>query len=582
MLVYGDQTRTADPRQLILAIERRLDAAERRRPGLEQHAALVATLVEAGRLQQGVADRLFAQAGREAQSDLVDELGGFLLELGASVCRSWDSGYAELGVIPRLTVTRDLPDEVELRLPEGFAFYALYPEAYVDAARRLDLKAPPQVIGIRSIGTALAAVAAAAIDAPPAVTVRPFGDPSNRTIAMDEDLQQRLLGGGEKHYVVVDEGPGHSGSSFAGVATWLRERGIPEGRIALLPSHAGAPGAAATDERRNWWRNAQRQVGDFDKRWPALVTAWTETLVGPLDGPVLDISSGGWRSQRFEHAQQWPAVVPPWERRKFLASAGGEFILIKFAGLGAIGEEKLAIARALHSEKLTPEPLGLVNGFIVERWHADAHPLSGETPVAEIARYIGRRARLLPATSDSGTTVADLFRMVRRNISLEFGDTAVPTLRAWEERERDLGRRIIRVRTDNRLEQHEWLRAADGQLLKTDALDHHQGHDLIGCQDMAWDVAGAIIEFDLDPAQAERLIAAVEHEANGSVDPDLLAFYQIAYLAFRLGQKRLGKTMTSDPEEQWRIIVEGDRYAARLHLLVQSGTRATRPKSSVG
>jgi hypothetical protein len=30
------------------------------------------------------------------------------------------------------------------------------------------------------------------------------------------------------------------------------------------------------------------------------------------------------------------------------------------------------------------------------------------------------------------------------------------------------------------------------RLLKTDALDYHAGHDPIGCQDIAWDIAGAI------------------------------------------------------------------------------------------
>ena len=64
-----------------------------------------------------------------------------------------------------------------------------------------------------------------------------------------------------------------------------------------------------------------------------------------------------------------------WERRKFLVKAGGKPFLAKFAGLGRIGEEKLAAARALHSENMVPEPLALAHGFLIERWCADAEQL---------------------------------------------------------------------------------------------------------------------------------------------------------------------------------------------------------------
>ena len=42
----------------------------------------------------------------------------------------------------------------------------------------------------------------------------------------------------------------------------------------------------------------------------------------------------------------------------------------------------------------------------------------------------------------------------------------------------------------------------DPTLLKTDALDHSEGHDLIGCQDIAWDVVGAATELELSAVLA--------------------------------------------------------------------------------
>jgi hypothetical protein len=480
--------------------------------------------------------------------------------------------------MPRLRTDHVWPAEVELRVPEGYAFYAVYPEAYVEAARRLKLAAQPRVIGIRSIGTSLAAVVAAALGAPAAITVRPFGDPSAREIAIDPVLERELLDG-DAHYIIVDEGPGQSGSSFGAVADWLQQRRVSRERVAVLPSHAGSPGAAATKARRRWWRQVQKQPADFAQRFPALIERWCADVIGPLDEPPCEISGGAWRAHRYAREEEWPAMVPAWERRKYLVHARGERFLVKFAGLGRIGEDKLAMARTLYSEGFVAEPVGLVHGFIVERWCDDVAPLSiDEKPLAEIARYIGARARLLPAASGSGATVEQLLTMARRNISLEFGNEFAGALDAWTSGVRELERRIVRVRTDNKLDRHEWLRMKSGALIKTDALDHHQGHDLIGCQDAAWDVVGAIVEFDLDQ---NRLVRGIE-EYGSRIAPDLLAFYKIAYLAFRLGQARLGAAMSDEPLDQQRIRCCADRYAAELRHLLESTRCATRPKSLVG
>ena len=74
------------------------------------------------------------------------------------------------------------------------------------------------------------------------------------------------------------------------------------------------------------------------------------------------------------------------------------------------------------------------------------------------------------------------------------------------------------VRIDGRLHAWEWLVLADGSLLKTDAIDQAAGHDLIGCQDIAWDVAGAAVEFALSSAATEAHRGAVAAEAGRPVD----------------------------------------------------------------
>ncbi len=489
MLVYGDHSETADARERLDAIEGKLRAVRQLPAGIGRHALLVGALIEAGQLLQGVADR----------GEPAGELDLFLHRLAAAMVRSFDSGFRDIGALPPPPEMR--LEEVELRLPEGFAFYAVYPEAYVSAARRLRLSGPPRVIGIRSIGTTLGAVVAAALGAPPALTVRPFGDPFARKV----DLPPELVEPGA-HYVIVDEGPGLSGSSFGAVADWLEDRGVQLERIAFLPSHGGEPGPQASAAHRQRWRSAQRVAAEFDP-------AFLKERFGPLQ-PFL--------------------AGHPLERIKYLASQGGDRRLLKFAGLGAIGTRKLEMARALYSAGFTPEPLELVHGFLAERWMGDAQPLGvTEKPVEEIGQYLGARLRLFPAREGAGATVDQLIAMCHRNISLALGDEAVRRLPGWDAVV--LSRRLARVRTDNKLDRAEWKRLPDRRLLKTDALDHHQTHDLVGCQDIAWDVAGAIVEFDLDGQEADRLIAATAC----AIDADLLDFYRVAYPAFRLGQATL-------------------------------------------
>ena len=500
MLVYGDQREMADPSVRLTTIEGDLALVASMPAGLERHAKLVGALIEAGRLLQGAAD-----AGLDCKP-----LKQLVHALAEAVVQSVDSGFRALGEMPPVPAI-DVPGPLELRVPEGYAFYALYPEAYVAAARKLNLAAPPRVIGIRSIGTSLGAVVAAALGAPPALSVRPFGDPFARQVALPASEIEL-----NAHYVIVDEGPGLSGSSFGAVADALEAQGVSPDRIAFLPSHGGEPGAKASKRHRARWSTAQRVTAEFDPQF--LIERF---------GALEPFSRGG-----------------PWERLKFHAQDDEGRLLLKFAGLGAIGERKLEMARALHAQGFTPEPLALVHGFLVERWHEDALPLGrDDRPVAEIGHYIGTRARMFPAADGSGAGLRELLAMCRRNLSLAIGEAAARAIERWAARLDGL--RLQPVRTDNKVGREEWLRLPGGALLKTDAVDHHCGHDLIGCQDMAWDIAGAIVEFGLGDEETRRLVDAAAFASGRAPSPALIHFCRIAYCCFRLGQATLAAELRS-------------------------------------
>lgn len=585
MHVFGDQVRAVDPRAAARELEATLAAIAGMPPGLPRHVALVAAFLEAGELVQGLTDH--ACAARDARTTVGDAGMRLLVAIAEAIDASWSSGQAcawmrartcaarpgerpapgaevALARLARLAAHR-WPEVIEARRAEGYAFYALYPEAYL-AAAHMAPSGPRRVIGIRSIGAGLAALIAAATGAPLPQTVRPRGDPLRRHLDVAPALVAEWASGDAARVAIADEGPGLSGSSFGAVLDRLEDASVPLARIECFPSHAGELGPAATAGHRARWRRVARHVIDVD----ALVlrdgtlARWIADLVGPLGRPLDDISAGRWRAAHFGSQAAWPPCVVHQERRKLLAHARGATWLARFVGLGRDGDRALARARTLHGAGFTPEVAGLCHGFLVERWVA-APPLSvvhldraGRRRMIErVGRYLGFRAREFTAAPDRGASLADLAEMARHNTALALG--AAPALRGSPAA---LSPRVRRVEIDGRLHAWEWLVRGDGVLIKTDALDHHAAHDLIGCQDITWDLAGAAVELGLSAAEQQRLAAITGESCGRQVDPELLAFARPCYLAFQLGRHALAASMGGD--EVVRLEAAVARYARAL------------------
>src|SRR4051812_48484888 len=133
MLVFGDRSRRENARERLAAIQEALGAIVRMPSGLARHAALAAVLLDSGQLLQGVADADLEQARCERSTARTETLGTWVLALARALCRSWDSGFADFGALPTPPQVPDLPETVGLKTAEGFAFYAVYPEAYIEA-----------------------------------------------------------------------------------------------------------------------------------------------------------------------------------------------------------------------------------------------------------------------------------------------------------------------------------------------------------------------------------------------------------------------------------------------------------------
>jgi len=581
MLVFGDHARTERPRDVLDQIGRRLEQVESARPGIGRHAELVSLLIEVGELAQGILDASLAAQGIDGH----DPAGRACMALALDLARSvWISHRSRLerfsspnrGGLHAMRAEA-LPDAVRMKAPEGYAFYGLYPELYGEAAQALAGQGSRlRVIGIRSIGTSLASmVAAAAGSTRMPVALRPVGDPFARTLRLAPMLGAALAGGSDVRFAIADEGPGLSGSSFGAVARFLQARGVPLGRIDFFPGHQGGPGPMASDETRIIWEGVHQHVVPFeaiflDRSGPNTLARWAEDAIGPAVGAAEDLSAGAWRARLLGDPSHWPGVNIRQERRKFLLRVGGRQWLARFAGLGRYGERTFDRARTLAIAGFTPEVVAFRHGFLFQRWHSDARPL----PVAgavdrarlleRVAEYLAFRVEHLPARPEDGASARELFEMAWTNAAEGLGAEAARALDRIGAG--DLSLKVKRIETDGRMEAWEWLVLPSGEILKADAVDHCAGHDLVGCQDVAWDVAGARVELGLTPDEEQWLAARIESRTGAELPPGKRRVFEACYLAFRLGETSLAAAGLAGPfpEEAARLEARADRYRALL------------------
>lgn len=529
MIVYGsresvESTAAIRARLSDLAVRADLDAT-------------VEALILAGELEAGVVD---AWTGDTDDDDpRFEVLRALSVGFARRMVAVWDGRTPPPVRMDRL-FTQPLPEWIRVTVPEGYAWYALYPQTRAEAARAFAREIGPSdavVVGIRSIGTSLAAAVHATLEGEGwrvrSLTIRPRGHPFDRRVSLGPRIRVEA-----SWVLIVDEGPGLSGSSLTATAAAFAALGVPDERIVLLPSWDpdGASFVSAAAQAR--WPRHRRVLGDAHRP--------VEQILARFGDDREDWSAGRWR----ERHGTWPAVQPQHERVKWVVDG----CLLKFVGLGARGREVAARAERLADAGIGPPVRGLLGGFLVVD-RLDGVPLVHPSPAlvdAICARL--QAARAMP--SDRPVPVDELLVMIETNYR-ESG-LAVPRVA----RSGLLGDGGT-VAVDGRLAAHEWLSTATG-LVKTDGVDHCDDHFFPGFQDLAWDVAGAGIE--LGSAVRSAVLARLG-------DRDLarrVPFYEVAYAAWRLGYTTLARDAVSGAERQrWdaelvRVTAAARRAAGKL------------------
>jgi len=483
MIIYRKQRQTIRP-AAVCADLRRLDRRE--------------ALIRFGEMESGIADCL------PQDHPTVRNLRNLSVEIGRAFC-------SPQRPVPEPLL--DLPAEVETGVPEGYAYYGLFPESYVDAANRFCDEFTPVkcvVIGIRSIGTSLsAAVAGALLERGVTVdsfTVRPHGHPFNRVTRLNRTIDPQAW------HLVVDEGPGLSGSSFASVAEALAAAGVPDDRIVFLPSWMPDPQRLLSRSAQERFRRHSIYVGHYD---PGL-------------GSWIDVSAGKWRE--FLRKPDI-AAHPQHERLKFLSP--DRTVLAKFAGLGTRGQRAFDRAQILNRAGFSTAPLKIQSGFL----HLHFQTGEGSPSTERLAAYLNFVRSAFPSKEPVPWT--SLMEMISVNLSECMKLNAAPL-----EKLRPLIEDAHTCELDGRMLPHEWTGA-----MKTDAVDHFDDHFFPGPQDIAWDIAATRIEFSLDRGFLDLFPAEIRRR---------VPFYETAYGAFRLAYCRMAQQ--SAPGEAGRFCALAERY----------------------
>jgi hypothetical protein len=341
-------------------------------------------------------------------------------------------------------------------------------------------------------------------------------------------------------FAVVDEGPGLSGSSFLAVAEALERTGAPREKIVLASSHSPNVNALCADDAARRWRRFRCVTVSGEVRRPS---------------KAIDFMGGGkWRHRAFASEPEWPAIWTSFERLKYVSSnvdkGDDEPRLYKFAGLGHYGddvyERELKVADAGFGPMPRQESDGFVSYPYVNGRSLSCRDISRDV-LARKAEYCAFRLRTFRVPL---AELNALQQMAEHNLR-ELGLDSRVELRLEHP-----------VFADGRMQPHEWLMTNEGRLLKTDSGSHGDDHFFPGPTDIAWDLAGAIVEWRMNEQQTRDFLDRYRCASGDEPSARMNGFIK-AYAVFRAAYCLMAANAMKGSDEEARLRDAAGEYKER-------------------
>jgi len=532
LIVFRESTQEPSGDELTHRLLRAL-----RNVAFDDRSSLIEALVVSGQAESSLADS--SSLAAEALTRITDVLAESLVAGtrfdGAQLSRQLE------------TAAEHFPRCLRVSSPEGFAYYALHPEDFADAIRTEPHPGPMAMVGIRSIGTVLSAIAAAAArkqgSTASRITVRPTGHPYDRQIRLTDPQRRWIRRGRERgsRFLVLDEGPGLSGSSFISVGESLIEEGVGPGSITFIGTRDPDPAElCAPDARRRWSRF----------RWKKATSRIHERF-----SSSRSLSAGAWRELFLDKVADWPPCWPEMETAKFLSSDGNS--IFKFEGFGSFGTAAREGANTLCQRGFGPQIENGgegMNAYAMIQGQPCTRSQLSTSLLEHLAEYCAFRRSAFPAPRHNSAAIEE---MVRFNFKQQSA------------RELEIPAGVFEsdhpAYVDSRMQPHKWIASRDGRILKIDACTHGNDHFLPGPADILWDLAGAIVEWDMD-RHAEQSFIGKYYDLIGAKKDLRLPFFVLAYTVFRMSYCKMAMAATAHVDERFRLRGAYQSYRQRLNL----------------
>jgi hypothetical protein len=457
---------------------------------------------------------------------------------------------------------RDLRGD-RIRVPACFHSFDQYPDDVRWLAREFCRQcapggmppgAPLCVVGLRTSGSYLAPLHAAALRAEGAANVRVLTYRPDRPFLRWERSALRAVGKAGGLVLVTDDPPA-SGTSLATTAEAIAAAGVPDARIVFVLS-------LFTDDT---------ELPTKLSRWPAVVQPHGEWSVrARLTAQPVKQALGGLAGPDIEIGAVQPLWLPePAGQRghtrgvfavQMLDHRTGEMthrqIMVEGAGLGYFGRQSIAVARALPGQ--VPHLYGFADGLLYRDWlpRRPAGLPAGEL-AGIIAGYVTTRQAALPAAAASdrlGGREDPVWEVAARLLSAQYGRASLPVRPLFLER---FMRRLLAhdhpAVIDGKTDHRHWLTDPDtGGIRKVDFYQRGFGHLGLSCYDPVFDLAGAAADPPALGFEA-RLRSAYQHISGQLVDAERWLLYRLAQVW------RMRRAGDLDPD------YAGQRAATAIH-----------------
>lgn len=570
MVIYRNYKQTKKTSHQIAIIEKLVGMAMPTRPDFYDIA--ISLMIECGELETGITD--YFCTDKDLINPQIEVCRSISIEAGAVIFSLWSEGVflidRWLNIKKSLSILKQmqLPEQITLNVPEGFVFYGLYPEVYLEATSEFIKEMKPEktlVIGLRSIGTVLSALIGAHLQSVGCVvktlTVRPRGHPFNRFLVLDEKIKNMIRQSTGYYVIIADEGPGLSGSSIGGTLSAVKSLNVPSNRTVIFPSWLPSGERFISENARVLWNDYKKYTGSFENQW---------ILNGKLERNlqkrlVYEISAGMWRSRFITEPSDFPPVHPHHERRKFMLVDNSEEKknrwIAKFVGLGKYGASNVERAQKLAEMGFTPSVDQLCNGFAVMPF-VEGNVLKASDLDESLIDFVKKYLLFIQKTMGASLQVSydQMFEMIYTNVKEGMGENWCRCLEKFTPETSSLYEEVA-VAIDGRMMPHDFLKTGD-RFVKVDHIEHHSDQFFHGVQNICWDIAGFFVEFELDRRKREHFL-----ENFTSIDSFVnkrQQFFNIAYLAFRLGYVSLAADSLKGEPDAGRFEKLRKKYCTML------------------